>query len=182
MKKFFALKGEKGQGMVEFALVFPVFIMILLLIIEVGWLTYQQTVFDQSYMYSSWTVQAADFGDSDLLETCPSSAVYSGNTVSDALMTRIKDASFWGFIPSNLIINSAQAVLHNEEVTYLVPGRTPADTAMAVSRTRYMDLDANLSYDIYPLTYLGRQIFGTRVTKEKKLSCSRIVATQHRSE
>ncbi|MEY8353960.1 TadE family protein [Lachnospiraceae bacterium 54-53] len=182
MRCFFALKGEKGQGMVEFALVFPVFFMILLLIMETGWLTYQQTVFDQSYQYSSWTLQASDLGDSDSLESCPSRAVYSGNAVSDPLITRIKEASFWGFIPENMVVNNAQAVLHNEEETFSVPGRTPSETVTAVSRTRYMDINADISYDIYPLTYLGRQIFGARITKEKKINCSRIVASQHRSE
>ena len=86
MKCFLSLKQDNGQGMVEFALVFPIFIMIILFIIEVGWITYQQTVFDQSYQYSSWSVQASDFGDSDPLNTCPSSAVYTGNTVSDPLV------------------------------------------------------------------------------------------------
>lgn len=182
MKYLPALKQDKGQGMVEFALVFPIFFMIILFIIEVGWMSYQQTVIDQSYQYSSWSVQASDFGDSDPMDTCPSKAVYSGNTVSDPLVERIKEASFWGFLPENLTVSDAQAVMENEEVTFSVPGRTPADTATAISRTRYMDLKATLSYDIYPLTFLGRQVFGSRVTKEKKLSCSRVVATQHRSE
>lgn len=182
MKCFLALKQDKGQAMVEFALVLPVFLVIILFIIEAGWMTYQQSVFDQSYQYSSWTIQASDLGDSDPLESCPASAVYSGNTVSDPLVERIKEASFWGFIPENLTVSNAQAVMHNEEETFLVPGRTPSDTVTATSRTRYMDLEATLSYDIYPLTFLGQQVFGTRVTKEKKLSCNRIVATQHRSE
>ena len=182
MKCFFALKQDKGQGMVEFALVFPIFIIIILFIIEIGWMTYQQTVFDQSYQYSSWSVQASDFGDSDPLDTCPSSVVYSGNTVSDPLVERIKEASFWGFLSENLTVSDAQAVMKNEEKSFSVPGRTPGDTVTAISRTRYMDLKATLSYDIYPLTFLGRQVFGSRVTKEKKLSCIRVVSTQHRSE
>ncbi len=182
MKCFFALKQDKGQAMVEFALVFPIFLIIILFIIEAGWMTYQQTVFDQSYQYSSWTIQASDLGDSDPLESCPSTAVYSGNAVADPLAERMKEASFWGFIPANLTVSDAQAVLENKEETFSVPGRTPADTVMATSLTRYMDLEATLSYDIYPLTYVGRQVFGARVTKEKELSCSRVVTTQHRSE
>ena len=182
MKYLLVLKQDKGQGMVEFALVFPIFIMIILFIIEVGWMSYQQTVFDQSYQYSSWSVQASDFGDSDPMDTCPAKAVYSENTVSDPFVERIKEASFWGFLPENLTVSDAQAVMENKEVTFSVPGRTPSDSITAISRTRYMDLKATLSYDIYPLTFLGRQVFGSRVTKEKKLNCSRIVATQHRSE
>jgi hypothetical protein len=182
MKWFLALQRDSGQGMVEFALVFPIFITIILFIIEAGWMTYQQTVFDQSYQYSSWTIGASDLGDFDPLDSCPSRAVYSGNAVSEPFVEKLKEASFWGFIPENLTVSNAQAEMHNEEDTFFVPGRAPGDTVTAISRTRYMKLEATLSYDIYPLTFLGRQVFGDRVVKEKKLSCNRIAATQHRSE
>ena len=181
MRFIFSMKGENGQGMVEFALVFPVFFTILLLIIEAGWLTYQQTMFDQSYQYSSWTLQASDLGDVDTLEACPAKASYSGSTVSDPLLARIEEASLWGLMLKNITISNAQAELYNEEETFSVPGRKPSDAVLATSRTRYMKINADVSYDIYPLTYLGKSIFGTRITKEKKINCLRIVATQHRS-
>jgi hypothetical protein len=182
MKRLLVLQRDSGQGMVEFALVFPIFITILLFIIEAGWMTYQQTVFDQSYQYSSWTIGPSDLGDYDPLDSCPSHAVYNGNTVAEPFAEKLKEASFWGFIPENLTVSNAQAEMHNEEDTFSVPGRAPGDAVTAISRTRYMKLEATLSYDIYPLTFLGRQVFGDRVTKEKKLSCNRIAATQHRSE
>ena len=41
------IKKEKGQGIVEFALVFPIFLAIMLAIIDFSWIAYQSSVFNQ---------------------------------------------------------------------------------------------------------------------------------------
>ena len=175
-------KKECGQALVEFALVLPLFLAMVLFIIEVGWIIIQRTVFDQGYMYSSWSVTADKLGDSDTLDETPSHAIYYGTVVIDAMMDGLKESDLWGFEPGNVSIINAEADLYNMEETYHVPGRTPADVILAVNRTRYMDLSADISYSITPLTFFGRFLFDNSITVEKEISCTRVVASQHRSE
>lgn len=58
IRKFFKYKkNERGQGMVEFSLVFPMFIFICLFIIEVGWIAYNYISFDYNYRVASWEIR-----------------------------------------------------------------------------------------------------------------------------
>ena len=180
MKSFW--RSERGQGLVEFALVLPIFLAIVFFIIDAGWVTSQKTAFDQGYMYSSWEISAGQIGDSDPLETSPSRAAYTGARVSDALMETMRGSNLWGVLPENVSISNAEAVFYNEEEAYKVPGRTAGDAVPALNRTRYMNLSADIRYDIYPLTVFGQLIFGNHITMEKEIQCTRVVASQHRSE
>lgn len=54
-------KGEKGQAMVEFALVFPLFIILVLFIIDVSWISYQKVMFSYTSRNVAW-----DFFDKNL--------------------------------------------------------------------------------------------------------------------
>lgn len=176
------MKKETGQGMVEFAIVFPIFFMMLLFIIEISWVTYQRSIFDQGYIYSGWSVTAGDLNDGDPMEVIPSQSVYTGSIVADPIRNSVSQSSLWGFIPGNFSVTNAKAVLYNKQDEFDVPGRNPSDIVPAISRTRYMDLKAELSYQVYPLTFFGRQLFGNRITMRKELVCTRIVGSQHRSE
>ena len=174
-------KNDSGQALVEFAFALLLFIPILFFIIDFGWVTFQRSAFEHSYMQSSWAVSASDLGDFDHLDEVPSLAVYSGTTVSDALLSHMRGSSP-GLIEGNLSISSAQAELYNEMDSFTVPGRSVGETISAVSRTRYMQLNARVSYAVSPLTYIGKLVFGDTFTVEKEINCTRIVGTQHRSE
>lgn len=47
-------KKEAGQAMVEFALVFPLFLLLLCGVIDFGWFGYQQLLFDSAYQITAW--------------------------------------------------------------------------------------------------------------------------------
>ena len=170
-----------GQAMVEFALTLWLFIMITFFIIDFGWVSFQKTVFEYGYIHSSWAITAADLGDADPLEEVPSEASYTGSKVSDAIFEEFSKSAP-GIVEANMTISNAKAVLHNEANPYQVPGRNPGDAVQAISRTRYMDLNADFTYVVYPLTPIGKLFFGNDVTLEKELTRTRVVGTQHRSE
>lgn len=45
---------EKGQAMIEFALVFPLFIIFVFFIIDVGWISYQKVIFSYTTRNITW--------------------------------------------------------------------------------------------------------------------------------
>ena len=45
-----------------------------------------------------------------------------------------------------------------------------------------MDVKANLSYDIKPITFLGNVFFGGLLKVNRDLDYTRVVGAQHRSE
>lgn len=175
-------KNETGQAMVEFALVLPLLLLILFFIIDFCWIGYQKASFEEGVSYASWDISANDLGDTDPIESIPSERVYTGATVTAPLLAGIQDSSLWGFYPLHVTVTNATAKLYNSETTFNVPGRVPTDTTAAISRTRHMDLEADLVYEIQPLTFVGQLFFGNTVEVEKHLECTRIVGSQHRSE
>lgn len=45
---------EKGQAMVEFALVFPLFLMLVFAVIDFGWMGYHRLLFKSAYQITAW--------------------------------------------------------------------------------------------------------------------------------
>ncbi|SHI18918.1 TadE-like protein [Sporobacter termitidis DSM 10068] len=171
---------EAGQAAVEFALALLIFLPILFAILDFGWISFQKGAFEYAYMHASWEVSAGALGDSDALEDDPSIATYGGPAVSGPLYDEMsKDSAT--IIATNLNISGASAKLYNKTETYSVPSSL-GNSVPAISRTRYMDLSAELVYTIRPLTPIGSAIFGPSLTVYKELDRTRVVASQHRSE
>lgn len=175
-------KFESGQAMVEFAIILPILLLIIFFIIDFCWVGYQKATFEQGVIHAGWNITADSLGDTDPLEDVPSKQTYSGSTVADPLLQGIQESSLWGLYTRRISVTGATATLYNVETNFNVPGRKPGDSVAAISRTRYMDLDADLSYEIYPLTFIGQMVFGRSIQVEKHLDCTRVIATQHRSE
>lgn len=170
---------ETGQAAIEFALAILVFVPLLFGIIDFGWISFQKMAFEYGYIHTGWNVSASDLGDSDPIDTVPSTATYSGSSVSDPLYYEIELSS--PIVEENLNITNATAVLYNNAVPYSVPSST-GGVISAVCRTRYMDISADLTYTIQPLTPIGELLYGSVITINKELKCTRVVATQNRSE
>lgn len=47
-------KRENGQAMVEWALVFPIFLLLVCVVIDFSWLGYQQLLFEGAYQVAAW--------------------------------------------------------------------------------------------------------------------------------
>lgn len=171
---------ESGQAIVEFALVLPIFIMILFAIVEFSWIGYQKASFEYGYIQASWYVSANDLNDYDDLEKIPSEAIYKGSIVSDTLREDMEDSSL-GVNPTKLSIRDAEAKLYNEKGTFKVIGQDGSEVD-AYGITRYMDLTANIDYEIQPLTFFGKSLFGDNLSFTKDLDRTRVVRRQVRTE
>lgn len=173
--------GESGQSMVEFALVLPLFLLIVLFIIDSGWISYQKSSFDHGYHQASWSISASELGDSDALESVPSECVYSGAGVTE-LVRREMHTGTVQIDDSNLTILNAQARLYNKEESFQVPGSSPGEVLNGKKWTRYLDLTATVEYSVKPITYVGTIFFGDSFVVKKQLSQTKIVRAQLRSE
>lgn len=181
LKKKRETRGEKGQAIVEFALVFPMFLLIIFGIIDFSWIGYQKASFEYGYMQASWYVSAEDLNDYDTLEKTPSQKTYTGTIVADILREDIEGSSL-GIKPESLSVRNARAKLYNKEGGFKVPGATGRGDNEAYGITRYMDISAFIDYEVQPLTFLGRTLFGDNFSFTKALDRTRVVRRQTRSE
>lgn len=170
---------EAGQALVEFALTIPVFIAIALFIIDFGWVSYQRIAFEHGYMRASWSLTASDIGDADPLEEVPSTDVYTGSNITDKLREYIETGT-WGCVAGNLSVSGVKATVYNTEEYFNVPGRM-SEAVAATNLSRHMELEAEIRYVIYPITFFGKMVFGDYIELEKELDYSRIIATSQRS-
>lgn len=52
---------EKGQAMVEYAVVLPIFLLVVMFLIEVGWVSYQKVIFDYTCRNAAWEIGNVNF-------------------------------------------------------------------------------------------------------------------------
>ncbi len=182
LKPLKGLRREAGQAMVEFALVLPVFLAIVLGIMDIGYVTAQREMFLQGCSHLSWEMTAASLGDTDDLNSVPSNKKYDEETVTPLIYAELQEHSLFGYDENRLNVLSASAEMYNKQDYYTVPGyEIPAPEENAVSITRYIDINAELSYDIYPLTFAGKWMFGDKYTVTEEIDCTRVLSTRHRS-
>lgn len=173
---------ESGQAILEFALIFPIFLLILFGIIDFGWIGYQRMSFEYGYIQSSWYISAGDLNDYDLLEDVPSENFYTGAVVADLLREGLENSSL-GIMPKKLGVKNARATLYNKKEEFKVPGRNElGGLNEGYGITRYMDVNALIDYEIQPLTFVGRTFFGDNIIFKKELDRTRIVSRQIRTE
>lgn len=158
-----------GQALVEFALVFPLFIAILFAIIDFGWMAYQKAAFDYSRIHTSWDYAGLDVGN-------PSSKTYDSARVQDAVMESIKKAPSIGFDASELTVTNAKVTISNVPSESTVPDRN-LDATKATKVTRQARLEATVRYNVKPI--IGLLIKPVEVTE--KIDVTHVVGDQTRT-
>ncbi len=192
--------------MVEFALVFPVFLLIVFFIIDCGWIIYQKASFDYGYTHASWNIDAGvllDTGDyereGNLDEETDWAAGYG--SLEKAMEESIRDSALIGFRPEELRIRILSAHIENDRETEMsVPGPNPEnpeehkfenDEIKSFLTTRRMYVEAEVTCTFRALTPLGqsffgenmfqRKIFGKGVRETRILKYDRVVGKQIRN-
>lgn len=175
LKRRWADTGKRrtsGQALVEFALVFPLFIMILFAIIDFGWMAYQKAAFDYSRIHTSWDYAGLDVGN-------PSSTTFDSARVQDAVKASIAKAPSIGFDASELTVTNAKVTISNVPSESTVPDRkTPdPDPTKATKVTRQARLEATVKYNVKPI--IGLLIKPVEVTE--KIDVTHVVGNQTRT-
>ena len=188
LKRRWADTGKRrtsGQALVEFALVFPLFIMILFAIIDFGWMAYQKAAFDYSRIHTSWDYAGLDVGNpsSTIFEwsyekTDPteSSMTYDDARVQDAVKASIKKAPSIGFDANELTVTNAKVTIPNVPSESTVPDRN-LDATKATKVTRQARLEATVRYNVKPI--IGLLIKPVEVTE--KIDVTHVVGNQTRT-
>lgn len=188
LKKRWADTGKRrtsGQALVEFALVFPLFIMILFAIIDFGWMAYQKAAFDYSRIHTSWDYAGLDVGNPSSTtfnwsyeQTDPTKSQTYTTGVQDAVMESIKKAPSIGFDTSELTVTNAKVTISNVPSESTVPDRkTDPDPTKATKVTRQARLEATVRYNVKPI--IGLLIKPVEVTE--KIDVTHVVGNQTRT-
>ena len=185
-KRWKRFRNEQAQAMVEFALVLPIFLGIVLFILDAGWIAVQRTAFENGFMHATWTVSAEQIGDTGSHFEDEEETVYTIG-VGDALKANIKEGNIWGLFSDNLSVSEASATCYNEAKQDLYVPSTDGKELNATSITRYMRLKAKISYDIYPLTFVGGTLFFPKgeglqkITLVKEYDATRVLKSESRT-
>ena len=179
-----AKRRTSGQALVEFVLVFPLFITILFAIIDFGWMAYQKAAFDYSRIHTSWDYAGLDVNN-------PSSTIFklgyekTGPTessetftkgVSDAVKDSIKKAPSIGFDTNELTVENAKVTISNVPSESTVPDRK-GDATKATRVTRQARLEATVKYNVKPI--IGLLIQPVEVTEN--IDVTHVVGDQTRT-
>lgn len=187
LKRWWASTSKRrtsGQALVEFALVFPLFIAILFAIIDFGWMAYQKAAFDYSRIHASWDYAGLDVNN-------PSSTIinnwkYTGNLTttmtydSDKVRKAVRDsiakAPSIGFDADELNVTSASVTMSNIPTESTVPDRE-GNATKATKIARQATLKATVTYKIKPI--IGLLIQPVDVTED--INVTHVVGDQTRT-
>ena len=146
-----------GQALVEFALVFPLFIAILFAIIDFGWMAYQKAAFDYSRIHTSWDYAGLDVNnpssttiDWKYTDAPNTKRTYDSDDVRKAVKDSIAKAPSIGFDTNELNVTSASVTMSNIPSDSTVPDREGHATK-ATKITRQAQLKATVKYRIKPI-------------------------------
>ncbi len=169
---------EDGQAMVEFALVLPLFIILLCFIIDCGWIGYQCILFDYAYRDASWELKIPT-SESMYVQPHKIDDYYAKYYIKNGILNvgANDDKS------SNLLINPDNLQVSNSSIT-LTPGerreRNPGATWGTYENVKYNTIDmlieADLQYVIHVITPVGQKIIGQTVTTNKHLNKDRLLS------
>ncbi|MFM1602636.1 TadE/TadG family type IV pilus assembly protein [Helcococcus ovis] len=165
LDKLFRLKkSEKGQGMVEFALVFPMFIFICLFIIEVGWIAYNYISFDYTYRVASWEIRPNYDNESD----APRSLYH------DEVETLIKNKLIENGLSTQgvRITGASISFSKKDENVVTINGYTDK------SRKYYMEIKGDMTKEVPLITPVGKMFMGSSFPLTKKLDKLRLIESK----
>lgn len=162
MKIFRKRKSESGQAMLEFAMVFPLFIMITMFTIDLGWVGLQHLAFDYSFRVSSWELQIYD-PDIDIPRT-----IYGKQAAGYIYKEFVKNAV--GIEHSKVEIDNSKIELSTERKNIPLP-----DGNLRLNRRRYFRMTADIKYEFEPITPIGQIVFGKTYKITKKLDKFRLL-------
>ncbi|MFM1533713.1 TadE family protein [Helcococcus ovis] len=161
LNKLFRLKkSEKGQGMVEFALVFPMFIFICLFIIEVGWIAYNYISFDYTYRVASWEIRPYY----DKVEKPVNLYDYQ---VKQLIYSKLKEN---GLSTRDISITEASIEFKTKDEEVL-----KINNYIEKTRKYYMEIKGNLTKNIPLITPVGKAFMGSSFPLTKKLDKLRLL-------
>jgi Flp pilus assembly protein TadG len=163
----FELKQKKGQALLEFALVFPIFMILVFGIMDTGWVLFKYLEFDYGYRNASWVMSISYSSDSPMTIT--------GSTANNAIKSAVVS-----ILPTidknNLSTSSSQIYCWTEKKTYYTP-KIGGGKDTHIRSWRYARITSSLSYKVNLLTPVGQIFYGPDITITKSINKKRLLNT-----
>lgn len=165
---------ETGQALVEFALVLPLLLLLILCAIEFGWLGYQRINFEYACTHANWGYVKDQFKDyGDYTDTNPVEIT----DVADAAIKKAVTSSGWfGMDSAKMGVTNAKVILSSTSSDFDVPNYDKKPHA-ATQYTRYMHATGEVQYVAKPL--LG--LFLPDINMRRTITYNQIIGQQRRS-
>ncbi|MCI0503069.1 MAG: pilus assembly protein [Fusobacteria bacterium] len=162
------LKYEKGQSLVEYAMVVPILFFAIFAIIEICWIGYQTMSFDYSYRQATWNVAVSDPNPivTRLIEGQEAANLIENNMMLNSL----------GINNDSLVISDASIYIWSDKVTQQYPGSSVGEYETNSAYWRYMRIKAKIYYKIPALTPAGEMIFGHFLEKTREIDKKKLIS------
>lgn len=180
MKK---IKSEKGQVMVEFSLVLPLFLLLLFAIIEISYISYHQVLFDHTMRSATWRVREARIENSVMAGAhYGNEYIYEGEGARSLIMKSIgetNDSVFGKLDMNQLTIDRPRIIFYlddNKEYKYQKPARLDYLTYDEAKPTKVeykillVKIQGDANYRIPSVTPFTKLIFKDGLVLKKDLN------------
>lgn len=160
---------EKGQAMIEFALVLPLFIIFVFFIIDVGWISYQKILFSYTTRNIAWEFQDKQLDDWVIQanQHYTSNGWEADSKIKDSFMT--SNANKGNIIDSDRIrVNNSSISMYagKRKYAYNVNHSGVAQeyrSDINMNTTTY-EIKSTIYYDLKPITPIANMFFKDGIT------------------
>lgn len=161
---------EKGQEMVEFALVLPIFLLVCFGIIDFSWIMNQYISFNQAARSAEWNVKIEDTKGSDSADS-----LSVANDVAEPIINKEMADDSPTLQTSDLTVSNSSISISSQKQYYC----NPDDNGSVNNFTRnyrMIRVQADLSYKVPLLTPVAKMLFQQGITLSKHIDKERILS------
>lgn len=157
---------EKGQVMVEFAIVIPIFLLILFFLMDLGWIMYQKVMLDYTCRQIAWDLDLGE--DETWVMRNMRPIVYKNNSANKLLKKQFDKNNQGTYIDINSIsISDGKIGVYPGRKNYRYKGG--GFSADVNYKTTTLEIQGKIKYKIEPLTPIAKSFFRNGIILTNKL-------------
>lgn len=153
--------------MVEFAIVIPIFLLLLFFLIDLGWIIYQKVTFDYTCRKMAWDLNLGS--EEDRVMNTRQPIYYSGYNANRLLKVEF-DKNIEGTHVDKSKVSITDGMIAIYPGRKLYKHRGGATTSGDVDfKTTTLEIQGKIKYKIEPLTPIAKPFFGNDITLSSNL-------------
>ncbi|SDY72035.1 TadE family protein [Tindallia californiensis] len=165
----YPLKEKRGQAILEYVLVTPLFLAAFLMVIDVGWVSYQRVLFDYTVRHASWEWRPSS-DDRDQVIEDGIAKVYQGEDASTMLRKQMTEENeLSGHLNlTDISVENARVYLYRDIRTQSYRCYNDSEY-VRMGRMLNLETMADVNYIIRPLTPVGIKLLGDEIPIERSM-------------
>ena len=167
-------KTEKGQVLVEYAMVLPIFLIVIFSIIDLGWLVFQKNTFNYACRRASWEFNMK--GHEEYVIGTKQELYITGYEADNELTHSFRTSSEKIGYLNIENINVSNSTIHIIPGVKTYKSKAPAHFSKVIEgeaeqtyTTTSFELKGKIKYKVEPLTPMGQTLLGKDFTFENDL-------------